>query len=178
LSSPTGLIDESLPRYDVSSRHAIDIRATPERVWECLNTADLGSGLIHLSLRLRGWDAPRSPLTLAELQRSGFARLAELPVQEIVFGLIEQPWKLRPELRRFDPAAFGPFDEPGFVKIGWNFKLESHGDRVVLSTQTRVLSTDRASRALFGLCWACIWPFSGLFRMEMLRKVRACAQVD
>jgi hypothetical protein len=176
------LIDAFLPRYDVMSRHSLVIRSSAARVYACLLTTDFNaSPSIRTLFALRGGTlfkrAERRPLSLETLTRGSFVVLVERPADEIVLGLIGRPWLPRYELRDFDASAFTSFAEPGFAKIAWRFKLDEldAAEGVRLSTQTRVLCTDRTSLMRFRLYWVFTGPFSGFIRMEMLRMIRACA---
>lgn len=119
----------------------------------------------------------REPLTLAAIQRGGFVLLGERADDEVVFGLIARPWLALAGIRRTEASEFKAFSTPGFAKIAWNFKLAREASNVVaLSTETRILCTDAASRTRFRWYWTIVRPFSGLTRSEMLRLVRACAE--
>lgn len=62
---------------------------------------------------------------------------------------------------------FRVFAEPGYAKMALNFAFD--GD--TLSTETRVLLTDEASRRAFRRYWLVIRPFSGLIRRLWLRGI-------
>ena len=49
-------------------------------------------------------------------------------------------------------------------------------DGTTLSTETRVLATDEASRRAFRRYWLVIRPFSGLIRRVWLRAIRQRAE--
>ena len=53
------------------------------------------------------------------------------------------------------------------AKMAFNFRL----DGSTLSTETRVLLTDAASRRKFRAYWTLIRPFSGLIRRVWLRAI-------
>ncbi len=158
------------------SLHSILIQASAARVYACVKAADMNaSPVIGTLFAIRGHERPR-PLTLGALAHSGFVVLGERPDDEIVFGLVACPWRPRYEVRPVEASAFTSFAEPGFAKIVWSFKLDEV-DGIQLSTQTRVLCTDRASRTRFRLYWAFTGPFSGLVKRELLRLVRRCAEL-
>jgi len=164
----------------------VSVRALPEQIYRCLWEMDLNaSPLTRALLALRGLPVSfrrdrrrdRMPLTLSSIQRGGFVLLGERANDEVVFGLVARPWEAVAEIRHIDAAEFKPFAQLGFAKIAWNFRLAREDDgNVRLSTETRILCTDAASRARFRWYWLLIGPFSGLTRLEMLRLVRACAQ--
>lgn len=170
-------IDEALPRWDFSERHAVRVRADATRVWDALRTVDLAeSAVVRLLFRLRGLRA-RGP-TIESIDGSGFARLAEAPERELLLGVVGRFWTLSGGLRRIDGLdAFRAFDEPGHAKGAWSFTLAPRPDGgTELVTETRVLCTDAASRRRFRLYWAVVRPFSGWIRREILRLVRDAAE--
>ncbi|HZV80505.1 MAG TPA: hypothetical protein VFF60_12960 [Candidatus Binatus sp.] len=149
-------------------------------MYACLWTADLNSSSVTRTLfAVRGGHfskpAAFAPLTLRMLLRAGFTLLGERPNDEIAFGLIGKPWQPAYEVRRFEAPAFVPFDEPGYAKIVWNFRVQPDGGGSALSTQTRVRCTDRASLVKFRLYWMFTGPFSGYIRRQMLRSIGDCA---
>ena len=81
---------------------------------------------------------------------AGFEVLARTP-EEILVGGIPRFSGIRTMVRlpRPDLATFRDFADPGFIKIGLNFRC-AHG---MLTTETRVSTTDARSRWLFGLYW-------------------------
>ena len=80
-------------------------------------------------------------------------------------------------MRRFAPQEFAAFDEPGWAKAAWNFRVEpAAGGGAAVTTETRVLCTDERSRRTFRCYWLLIRPFSGLIRHEILRLLRREAE--
>jgi hypothetical protein len=187
------LLDNHLPDYDVTERHALIVDADVDRTWQAVRTGDLlrspviaGLGeLRNLPARLRGLSdgragGPGSPLTLDDMIRGGFLLLDEQPGQEIVFGSVARPWKgvprggPRPDV---DAGRFAGFDAPGYAKIAFNIRVTPYGrGRSLVRTETRVATTDDDSRRLFARYWLVIGPFSALIRRLMLRNVRSAAE--
>lgn len=103
------------------------------------------------------------------MEQNGFLGLGRSP-HERAFGMVDQAWKsdggTRIDLGSKD--EFEGFDRPGFVKIAANLRAREHRGGTFLSTETRVLATDRRTRRLFGLYWLFIRPFSGLTRRSWL----------
>lgn len=182
------LIDEELPTFDVAERHQLVVRAQAARVYAVVRRLDLsGSRVVRGLFALRGVPARltgrgRGPsplgLTLDELlQRGGFVLLAERPGEELLLGLVGRFWTTSGALQRVDPAGFRAFDRPGFAKAVWNFHLAPAGQgKTLLSTETRVLCLDPASRRSFRRYWRLIRPFSGLIRRIALREIRRRAE--
>ena len=183
------LLDDHLPHFDFVERHAVKVAAPPASVFAAIRRADLGRGpLTRTLLLLRALPglivAPRETVgrflgrrgsrhvTLEALASAGFLILGEDPGREIVLGTIGRFWRASGGMRPFAAAEFARFDEPGWAKAAWNFRVDPAQGGALLSTETRVLCTDPRSRRAFGRYWRIVRPFSGLIRLEMLRALR------
>jgi hypothetical protein len=183
------LLDEHLPAFDFVERHAIRVAAPPAAVFAALRRADLAAGLVTRALFLvRALPglvlAPRAtarrflahrgtPVTLERLAASGFVLLGEDAPREAVLGTIGRFWRPSGGMRPFEPPELARFDEPGWAKAAWSFRVEPARDGgAILSTETRVLCTDARTRRTFARYWRLVRPFSGLIRLEMLRAIR------
>ncbi len=192
---PAVLIDERLPVFDADERHAVTVAAPPARAYEAIRTADFRRCLVIRPLfllrslpglladpratmgRFLGIGREPGPLTLGTLTRAGFFQLGERPGSEIRLGTVGRFWKPSGGMRPTDPTEFDAFSEPGFAKAVWSFAVSPGPDGTsVLTTETRVLCTDAASRRRFRLYWRVIRPWSGLIRRDMLRVIRAEAE--
>jgi hypothetical protein len=183
------LLDNALPDYDFHERHARYVAAPPERVDEAVRAvtiAEMPLARILFALRrapatlLRRTRRPRpmnTPL-LGHALTLGFGVLGDERGEEVVVGMIGRPWKLvAGEMRRFDrPEEFVAFGEPGFVKAAMNFRFAPEGAGTQLTTETRVLATDAASRRRFRRYWLVIRPGSGLTRRVWLRAAARRAE--
>jgi hypothetical protein len=168
------LIESFAPRYDAIETHSIEIDAPPDVVFRALSTTDFtASPIIQTLMFLRSWKrAPkRRPTTLATLNAAGFGVLAEEENREIVLGVVGRFWRPIGNILPFDRAQF-PAPVPGMAIGVWNFAVEPHGDGTTLSTETRVLCGDAASRRKFLAYWFFVGPFSALIRRVMLRTIR------
>jgi hypothetical protein len=176
------LIDSFAPNPDVVETHSITIDASRDAVYRALWTAALSSPVIKLLLSLRslpGFVArgfrsfPRSQkITLHTLLDSGFGLLAEEPGQEVVLGLTGRFWRPVGNLSPFNRADFDHPVPTGFAHAIWNFQIIEDAGRSILSTETRVVCGDEASRRKFRAYWLIVRPFSGLIRLLMLRAVK------
>ena len=132
--------------------------------------------MIRLLFALRGLPR-RQPLILQDLSTSGFVVLGEDPGTEIVLGVTGRFWRARGGLRRVGPDEFASFTEPGYAKAAWNFGVEPTDDgRSIVSTETRVTTTDPASRQAFRFYWRLVGPFSGLIRRRALALIKGTAE--
>ena len=181
------LLDRFAPHPDFVEHHEIEVRGTRDAAYRALWTTDFGtSGVVQLLLRLRslpstllGRGARRSPgrATLETILENGFGRLAEVPGHEVVLGVLGRFWRPVGNVAPFRAEQFtGPLP-PGLAKAVWNLAVrqDDPARRVVVSTETRVVCADVASRWKFAAYWTLIRPFSGLIRITMLRAIqRTC----
>jgi hypothetical protein len=174
-------LEEALPEYHFRERHARSVAASPDRVDEAVRAVTIGDmPLARVLFAVRTLPARLSrrrrpaPLVVPLLEHAltlGFGLLRDAPGEEVVVGMIGQPWKLvGGETQRFDrPEEFVAFAEPGFVKAAMNFRVERAGSGTRLTTETRVFATDPRSRRTFRRYWFVIRPGSGLIRRAWLR---------
>jgi hypothetical protein len=182
------LIDSFAPNPDAVETHSIMVDASRDVVYQALWTADLGgSPLIKFLLALRSIPAfianpcrspPRNqPITLQTIIDSNFGMLAEKPNEEIVLGVTGRFWRPTGNLSPFNRADFDRPVPAGLARGVWNFSLSEQSDgQTILSTETRVICGDPASRRKFKGYWLIVRPFSGLIRLIMLRRVRKTAE--
>ena len=167
---PTTQLDLALPHWHFREVHATTVDAAPADVFAAVRSVRLAEmPVARLLMRLRGLRT-RGDRPVLDEALAFFSVLAEEPGRELVLGSIGQPWRLRGGGRPADD--FASFAEPGYAKLALAFRLE--GDR--LSTETRVLLTDRRSRRSFRRYWLAIRPFSGLTRRVWLRAIRRRAE--
>jgi hypothetical protein len=172
------LIDDFLPRYSTSERHATLVRAPVGLTYEAIRSADLAEALpVRILLALRALPAAlrrgrsgvgklplcgRAPITLRDFERSGFAILAEDPPRELLIGLVGAFWTLGGGICATDAEHFRSEPRPGTARTAWNFVVEErHGGVVTLSTETRVQPSDPHSARRFHLYWRFVRPWSG-----------------
>ncbi len=129
------LLDDWLPEFDVSKRHAIQIAAPPERVYEEVLRYDFGDSIVTaLLMGIRGYGFRRKRTGAAEgssfserLERFAFTLLEEKPGEELVFGLVGKFWRPDGGLRRVSREDFAAFREPGYAKAAWNIRVGGSG---------------------------------------------------
>jgi hypothetical protein len=183
------LLDQIVPVYDVSSRHAITVNARPADVYQAARHADLGRPrLVRVLMGLRvlpvlvARAGPRRAQS-SELQKpqyavggATFTLVAETPDEEFVLGIMGRFWTLSGGLI---PATPGQLRQPppaGTVQGFWNFRVEPRDGATTLSTETRVRCADTATRRRFLRYWRIIRPGSALIRRSILRYIRDAAE--
>jgi hypothetical protein len=176
-------IDEFLADYDFSATYQIRINAPPSVVYERLWWLDFNDvWLVRVLETVRtGKLISRSTVATDFSQRlkgTGFVMLAEVPDHELVTGIAGRFW--RPDGGRcMDLTAddFVRFVRPGYAKVAWNFSLRAaSSEETVLSTETRIKCFGATARWKFRIYWNLIYPFAGLIRKAILRRVKSEAE--
>ena len=130
--------------------------------------------------------SPDEPILDVAL-RTGFWALAEDPGREVVVGtLVMRPTGSGLPFRADEPFAaglsaeqFAALSEPGYAKGALNFRLVPEpGGRVRVTTETRVVTTDAATRRRFAAYWRVIYPGSALIRRMWLQAIRRRAEAS
>jgi hypothetical protein len=173
-------IDRFLPRYDAIETHSIAIDAPRDRVWTTLRSGDIGgSRIIKFLMALRMIFAGRldsraatQAITIEKMERHGFGILDEDPGRELLLGIHGRFWRPTGNTLPFDRESFTRPIPDGVARAVWNFTLDDSPRGTNLTTETRVLCGDAASRRKFRLYWLFVRPFSGLIRTVMLRSIR------
>jgi hypothetical protein len=152
-------LDDFLPEYEYSERHAIHIEAPPERIDAALRAVTLAdSPVTHTLVRMRGLGRAADRPFLAGLERRGTV-LEDAPGQGIVVRLAGDFWRRHGEQGNACQAVV-------------DFRI----DGPLLSTETRVHVPDAGDRRKFGRYWLVVRPFSGLTRRLILRAVKRRAE--
>jgi hypothetical protein len=178
-------LDALLPTPDHVTRQCRWIAAPPSVVWDALHDVKLTGLPVTVVLSA----ARFLPVLLAG---KGFGHLRDrpfldvLPVpllsseppESVVFGGALQAWRLTggeepPEL---DAEGLRAWSEPGWVKAAMDFRVTPVGNGTELSSETRVVSTDDASRRRFAVYWLFVQPGSSAIRWEVLTAVALKAE--
>jgi hypothetical protein len=166
------LLDRFMPLYEVVICHQTHIAAPPDITLAAAKDHDLFASAVvrgvvrtrELALRVRRDDRVRPRTLLALMQSFGWGVLADVPGREVVFGSVTRPWEGDVTFDAVPPAEFAAFAEPGYVKIAWNLRAEPAPPGSILHVETRVATTDPASREKFRRYWAFVSPGSVLIR--------------
>jgi len=163
-------LDHLMPTYDFSERHHRRIEASPEQVWKALTGVTLAQLSITRPLvTIRGLGKQRGRLDQPFFTHGPVTMLLVNEPWCAVGGAIGRPWQLSPARRTISTLDdFLAFDEAGWATYLTDFRLRPTATGTLLSTETRVLCTDSASRRRFGWYWLLIRPYSGLIRRDML----------
>jgi hypothetical protein len=170
------LLDDVLPKFDISATYSIRIRATPQRIYNILQQGVPTGAITKILMALRG--LPR----IARRQKpsppeDAFYRLMQLKDREIVIGIVGQFWKpVSCPVPIHSLDEFLAFDQSGFSKAALNLRIiPLKAGECRVTTETRVVSYGRA-KTEFKAYWQVIAPFSGMIRREILRKIKKKAE--
>lgn len=179
------LLDRFVPAFDVVERHHVRVRAPAPVTFAAAREQDLlRVPIVRAIIRLREMAmgarpgvAEQPPGLLAATLAMGWGVLAQIPRHEVVMGAVTQPWEANVTFRAVPPALFGPFADPGFVKIVWTLRADPMPDGgSVFRTETRAVATDPAARARFRRYWAFASPGIALIRWLSLRPLKHDAE--
>ncbi len=171
------LYEQFLPVFDNSDELAVVVEADSTTTWRALVNADLMAvgkrhpmsaalgavrmipelmtGLLHGDLP----DAPPASMRLGtmtdEVSGAGtWVKLGERPGEELALGLVGKFWKPTIEYRAVAADDFAGFDEPGFAKTVYAFRLRpAPGGRTFLTAVMRTATTDEHARKWFRRYW-------------------------
>ncbi len=177
-------LDDVVPVADHVTRQARVIDAPRTVVWEELHRLKMRS--LPVTMVLGGVRA--LPLVVAGKHGVGIDRnfldvipipvLSSEPPSSVVFGGVLQAWRLAggeppPAL---DADGVREFAEPGWVKVGMDFRLTPAMGGTHLSSETRIVATDDATRKRFDRYWLVVRPGSSAIRYEVLTAVAIKAE--
>ena len=181
-------LDAIMPAYDVRLERATTVQAPAVETFEVMSHTELErSPLVSALFRARTFlmrsksDGAKGGTNheelLAELGRLGWVVLDHKPGEEIVFGAVTEPWRPAPTFYGLAKDEFVKFDAPGFAKIAFTLQVQPRDEATCLvRTETRVLTTDAASRARFRRYWAFLSPGIELIRVALLAQVKSEAE--
>jgi hypothetical protein len=177
------VLDEFLPSYDFNEVHSVATDASPADVMDAIRRlTPLEVPVLVALMAVRSLPAVlarRSPTVRGTLldgfRKAGFVPLRETP-DEVVFGGVGRFWTPTGDLRRIRAADFAGFAEPGCAKAVFNLRVDRAGERTLLTTETRIATTDEPARRRFARYWRLIQPGSALIRRDWLRAIRRRAE--
>lgn len=178
-------LDEVLPDSHYVTRQSRWIDAPPEVVWEELHAVRLSGLPVTVVLSAaRFLPVLLSGSGLGQLHDRPFLDALPVPLlaavepESVVFGGVLQAWRLSggEQAPALDAEDLARWIEPGWVKAVMDFRLTPSLDGTQLSSETRVLATDPATRRRFGSYWLVVRPGSTAIRWEVLTAVQLRAE--
>ncbi len=183
VAQPRTRLDDAMPEYQFFERHSARIHARPEQVMQAIRQSTFGDmkSLVTL-LKIRGaalrihdtGDFLQDKRVLDAFSASGYVSGGS--EHEIVMcGGANVRAQRRLEVRTLQ--EFADYREQGAVKMAYDFNVEDAGGGwSTISTETRVLATDDATRRGMGRYWRLIVPGSGLLRRQWLDGIKRRAE--
>jgi hypothetical protein len=107
------------------------------------------------------------------MDKLGFIRLDEIVNEELLFGRVTTSSTFSDCNPDISPRQFKLDSSAGIIKAAINFRtVQLEENETLVSTETRVLCSDKKTRNRFSIYWFFISPFSRLIRHFMLRQIR------
>jgi hypothetical protein len=167
MATGTTLLDHHFTKWQFDEAHAIDVDASPERVYDAIRQVTPREILLFRTLtaiRRLGCstpegilNAPKNEPILGLATRTSFRLLDDAPPREIVLGVMIVP--------------------PRRVVGAMNFLLTPAGaNRCRLTTETRVYAADSQAARYFAGYWRAIHPGSDIIRRMWLRAIKRRAE--
>jgi hypothetical protein len=177
------VLDDSLPEYQFFEKHSARIHARPEQVMQAIRQSTFGDmKSLAMLLKIRA-AALRTEATeafskdkriLDAFAASGYVSGGS---QREIVMCGGANVRAKRSLAFGSLQEFADYREQGVVKMGYGFSVEDAGGGwSTISTETRVLATDDATRRGMGRYWRLIVPGSGLLRRQWLEGIKKRAE--
>jgi hypothetical protein len=180
-------LDDVIPNPRYRMCHSRVVGAPPSVVWDELHRVTMSALPLGWALEaVRLLPGRLSGRKHQPLAGRSFLDVTPIPVvfseqpDVVISAGLSQAWRLLggstpPQL---DATALRAWSQPGWIKVGMEFRLEPIRRGTLLSTETRVLPTDPRTRRAFATYWFCIRGSSGAIRREVLRVVAHRAELQ
>jgi hypothetical protein len=178
-------LDDVVPNPHYRICDSCLVSATPSVVWNELHRVTLSAlPLTYILTAVRNAPAFVAGKKRPHLGELTFLQETPIPIvfsdrpRLVISAGLSQAWRVLggatpPTL---DAGELLAWIEPGWIKVGMEFRLEGSPERTHLSTETRVLATDRRTQRAFGFYWFAIRSGSAAIRREVLRTVARRAE--
>ena len=184
------LIDQYLPRYDVTEVEEVRVDASPEVTYQAIRETDLRDPVIgalfairdlptRLARRWRGEVPPTAAATFNDLAvpELGFMLLAEAPGVEFVVGSVGRFWQRDYGWHPVAPDRFVGFADPGYAKLALSFQVQPTAEgQSLLRYEARTATTDDTARIRFRRYWRVIRPGVAIVMRRALKRIEAEAE--
>ncbi|ORI21242.1 hypothetical protein [Rhodococcus sp. 1168] len=184
------LFDDVMPRYTQQETHHRTVSASTTAVWGALHSTPVSAlsvsmALLRIRMGPKAWVDPSwSDSVAAESNQPALQAFAPREIDRIEgvellladIARYDFSSSRRPGISRSDRAVFEEFDAPGWTKVAMNFTVEEGSDGTLLTTRTRVATTDARTSLRFAAYWAMIKPGSALIRRDLLAAIASVAE--
>ena len=178
-------LDDVIPNPQYRMRQSRDVDAPLTVVWNELHRVTMSALPLGCVLE----EARLLPARLAgrkhrPLAGRTFLDVTPIPVifserpHVVISAGLSQAWRLLGGVTppSLDAAALRAWSQPGWIKVGMEYRLKSTEPGTLFSIETRVLATDPNTRRAFAAYWFFIRPGSVAIRREVLRIVARRAE--
>ena len=170
-------LDDFLPQFDFNEVHSTRVAAPPERALAAarqLTPRDVPLMAVLMALRRLRLSRSRAPI-VDQMLRNGFVALADRP-DELVLGVAGRFWTRDGGVARMSADEFEGFDAPNHAKAVMDFHVQPATGGCLLSTETRIQTTDGQALRSFGRYWRVVHPGSALIRRVWLSAAKRRAE--
>lgn len=177
-------LDALLPDYSFNEYHNMRINASPEKVKHALQTTGVGDiPAIHLLLKIRGIE--NKDLNHKVTNNKATQTIFSTPdfdffvadSTEFISVMILKASAKNPPPEVTTAEQFMAFNEPGYVKVAFNFRFISlDNGQTLVSTETRNYAMTNEDGRIFGRYWRIIYPGSAIIRRLWLDKLAEKAE--
>ena len=175
-----------MPTWQFAEVHHIRSQASPAALLDAAAAYDpAADSLITGALALRESPARLAAalgFTSVPAQRPRFSKADFLPLgrlgdEALAYGLVGRFWEPGYGLLPLaDAEAFRSFSTPGVAKLLLAFEARPDGDATRITTLSRLVCADAATRRRVATYWALIRPVSGLIRQRLLGQIKRLAE--
>jgi hypothetical protein len=184
--TPDELLDLIMPDYEVRVRHGASVESSADVAFDSICDLDfehlpgVANALFKTRELLLHGNHAEQPMPrglLDQLASIGWTVVPDSSSREVVLVTVTQPWESNPVFRGLAREEFARFSEPGFAKIAVSLRTIPSGDGTCeVQSETRVKTTDPASRSRFRRYWALVSPGVALIRVALLQQVKRQAE--
>ncbi|GAA2711257.1 MULTISPECIES: hypothetical protein [Streptomyces] len=170
--NPPSALDRLLPRWHFREVHRLPVHLPPEPVMAAVHATTWGEApLARALMAVTGADVAAGR-RIVEDSLGAMGEVVPAGEDEFLFVGVDTMDEGRPRPEGGTADLVAHHHGPGLLKIGMNVRYAGG----VLSTETRILATDEATRRRFLRYWLVVRCGSGLTRRSMLRAIRARAR--
>src|SRR4051812_37076091 len=182
----TTRLDDWMPRWQVGEKHALEIAASPEKVFAAIHDVRADEILLFRTLtaiRRCGQDGPENILNAPDQKplldvatQTTFVLLDNDVPREVVIGSVIAAPRAQRTSGRPGPALFRKALPPGVILATMNFLVTPNQAGSTVTTETRVYANTPAALRRFGVYWRLIHPGSDVIRRMWLRAIAQRAE--
>lgn len=182
----TTRLDDWMARWQVGEKHAIEIAASPDKVFAAIHAVRADEITLFRTLtavRRCGRDGPEDILNapgqkplLDVATGTTFLLLDDQAPREIVVGTVIAAPAAERAAGNLTAEVFRKSLRPGVVLATMNFLVAPSAGGSTVETETRVYANSAAALRKFGVYWRLIHPGSDLIRRMWLRAIAQRAE--